>query len=82
MVRIRLLRNTNPRYISTARGKYLDIHAKMFGLERKTYFWVFKESDKKLRERIRKFVIDYSRHQIKTIHEEIREEERRFRGHD
>jgi hypothetical protein len=38
--------------IPISKGKVLDRHASLFGIKRKRHFIFFKESDKKLRERI------------------------------
>jgi len=34
-----------------ARGQELDFHAEILGIERKHYWWFFKESDRSLRRR-------------------------------
>lgn len=39
-----------------ASGKLLDKMAMSWGFKRKTYFWIFKESDRSLRERMIKYV--------------------------
>jgi hypothetical protein len=35
----------------TAKGKQLEALARILGVERKTWFWIFRESDKSLRAR-------------------------------
>lgn len=40
-----------------ASGKELDLLARTYGFKRRRYFWFFKESDRKLRERITRFLI-------------------------
>jgi hypothetical protein len=38
------------------RGKALDKMAKGYGFKRKRYFWIFKESDRSLRERMYRYL--------------------------
>jgi uncharacterized phage protein gp47/JayE len=39
-----------------ATGKYLDKMAMYWGFKRRIYFWIFKESDRALRERMVKHI--------------------------
>jgi hypothetical protein len=39
-----------------AEGKELDLLATSYGFKRRRYFWIFKESDRKLRERMVAFI--------------------------
>lgn len=40
------------KYSFIAEGKVLDQLAMTYGFKRRRYFWIFKESDRKLRERM------------------------------
>lgn len=42
--------------IKPATGKNLDRIANEYGLKRVKYFWIFKESDKSLRNRVKTFL--------------------------
>ena len=42
--------------VTTVKGKDLDKIAFLYGISRKRYWWIFKESDKKLKERIKQLV--------------------------
>lgn len=44
-----------------ASGRTLDKMAEFWGFKRKRYFWIFKESDRSLRERMVKFLKNKSK---------------------
>lgn len=47
-----MIRRRRYRPLMTAKGKVLDRIASICGIDRRQYWWIFKESDKKLRSRI------------------------------
>lgn len=49
------------------KGRGLDVVALKLGLKRKKYWWIFKESDKNLRQRLEERVMQITNRQVSVL---------------
>ena len=49
------------------KGRGLDVVALELGLKRKKYWWIFKESDKNLRQRLEERVMQITNRQVSVL---------------